>query len=396
MFYNASIDYQEGMELTREVFIRQREDLEREWELVLKTALKKEGFGVLSGFERHIHGVFTGRVFEMNGLKLTALTINGRLLSVDDDLKADASCFKSPECFVCVQAAEGKTRSFERNGIPYTAPVYELRVLTSAELQGKSGESVLPVARFYEKDGSLVMDERYIVPAFFMDGDSAFSSFLADFREILKDLLSHANLQNGEARRVLQQYMYGLSALKEDASVQAFTGLLKEIEQALDFHIVEVLGQTLESLPERIQQLRKDPRRLPTPYNVQDYLLWLKEFMADMPLILNEVVIEDHTIDPEQLKAAITAELHERLLDELQQRLYAQLHDQLLTEITGKVTDSVTGLIQDQLRPELRSDIVRELQTPLYDKLHQTLYDELYGLLRPKDNRQEDIFTPLI
>lgn len=404
MYYNANIHWQPGMELTSRVFDHQQRDIDNRQQLLLRAVMGNVGMGILPMYPLHVEGNFVGNTFEMNNLKLTALLPSGAVISVDDDLKLTIVSKPAQECFVCIGLANGQTRTFERDGIPYKAPVYELSLhpLIDLEAQDKPSSSgqehndgcfdVLPLKRFYIEGGSLNVDASYVPPMVSTASHKAFGEFVGMYVELLTKLTAHRNMEEGDCKRTLLHLRFQLQGLTGQESVTELVRRLREVEQALDYHIRLGLGGQRE--PAR--ELAADPRRTPCMNHIRAYLSWLGEFMNALLLFMDDVVVESHTIDVETLKRELHTQLLEELRQELGEKLSMKLHDEVVPELTAAIMEKLQAHVNDRLRPELKENLYEALHDGLYHDLYEALLDVLSGFMTKEEQQPEDIFTPLI
>ena len=116
-----------------------------------------------------------------------------------------------------------------------------------------------------------------------------------------------------------------------------------------------------------------------------NWLDWLDSYLHNAAGTLDKVVLEDHTIDFDELKAQIKAELYEQLRPELYEQLYTELKAKLYAEISEDLTVRLTDYINQQLKTELHDLLSGELSEELYESLYkneavgQILNSDLYS-----------------
>ena len=392
MYYNANIHWQPGMELTSDVFMHQQHDFDTRQQLMLRTAMGGVAMGILPMYPWQAEGRFVGNAFEMDHLKLTALLPSGAVISVDDDLRLTLSQKPGPECFVCIGVAAGQVHCFERDGIPYQGPVYELSLHSPADLEEEGGTDVLPLKRLYVEGNTLCVDAAYIPPVVSMDSHEAFSAFTGKYVKLLTDLTAHRNMEEGDCKRTLIHFRFRLQGLTGKEPVAGFMQLLRELDQALDYYIVSRLGGGHG--PAR--DLAADVRRIPHAYDIRAYLTWLDEYLTALLPLMDDVVVENHDIDMEALKREIRVQLTGELQQELYKRLSTEFRDVLVPEMAGTVTDRLRDFVDSHLRPELQAELYGALRDGLYHDIYQALLEALSGLMAKEEQAPEDNFMPLI
>ena len=266
--------------------------------------------------------------------------------------------------------------------VPFVRPEYQFGIYPLNELEGSDR---FPVMKFKVKDGIFSIDPDYIPPCLHLQSDSRFQSYLKQLSETISQVAEHANLESGEGKRAFQRYAYLLEGYDMKNRTAHFIQLADEIARAIDYYIVKPNTET----PTELQ-----------PYNEYDivrWLGWLEQYAKGAISILDKVVLEDHSIDFDALKAQIIAELYERLYPELHYKLYGTLKEKLYTEITDDLTLKLTDYVNNRLKSELHDLLAGELSEELFEKLFKALYDSLYrALYVPEEKEEEEEFMPLI
>ena len=170
-------------------------------------------------------------------------------------------------------------------------------------------------------------------------------------------------------------------------AAQAISACIRErkIAQAVDYYIVTPHTET----PVALQTYSE--------YDIALWLEWLTEYLHSAATILDRVVLEDHSIDFDELKAQIKAELYERLYPELYERLSEELRSKLYAEISDELLAKLTDYLNNQLKNELHDLLSGELFEELSGKLYDSLYDSLYkALYVPIEKEEQEEFMPLI
>ena len=138
-------------------------------------------------------------------------------------------------------------------------------------------------------------------------------------------------------------------------------------------------------------------RDIPQPawHDIQRWLEWLKNYFDGAVSILNTVVLEDHSINFDELKAQIKAEIYERLNPELYERLITDLKENLHRELNEELMKALTEYFDSTMKPELHERLSAEWGQQLRDDLYKALYDALYNALYVPPEKEEE-FIPLI
>lgn len=395
MYNNAKIQWHPGMELTNALFRNLESDLTEKQAITVRTAVFDGSIGVLPQTPLHVEGAFVKKSLEMTGLQLTALTPSGNILSIDDDLQIDVPKLEGTEWFVCVGKAKDQVREYERDGILYEEARYELRFVEADDAEALA-EDVIPLKHLVLNEGSLTIDQDYILPSLGLSCDSRFEEYRNRYAETIEAIATHENMDEGDCKRTLLSLLFRLRSFSMQRTVRQFTDLLQEVAFTVKYYVTEQLGATLESCPETPRTLADDARNVPDQYNIARYLIWLDEYLKAQLEIMAQVVIVDNTIDYDQLKAELHEEIYQKLHDELYEKLQQELHDKLSTELTDNIMEAVRSLVENSLRPELFQQLYDSLHEPLRQQLYDELYNTLYSALyKPEDNERME-FMPLI
>ena len=142
-------------------------------------------------------------------------------------------------------------------------------------------------------------------------------------------LAEHPNLESGEGKRAFQRYAFLLKSYDTQGRTRPFIQLTHEIVQAVDFYIVRPNTEAPATIP------------VYSVYDIANWLDWLDSYLHNAANILDKVVLEDHSINFDELKTQIKAELYERLRPELHEQLYTELKAKLYAEISEELTISM-------------------------------------------------------
>lgn len=381
------------MELTDKVFRHLQHDLSARQEMTVRAALCDGRYGILPEGECHVNAAFVKRRLELTGLRLDALTPQGTIISVDDDLALEIPQLKGDEYFLCVEET-GEMHRFERDGIPYAAPAYQL-VLREAQEMADLGAG-FPVRHLTIKDGALNIDAEYILPCLSLASDSRFEEYHGRLTDLLEAIANHVNMDEGDCKRTLLALLFRMRSFQMQRQVRDYTELLQEVAQAVRYYVIGQLAKTLENCPQQPLALDQDARQKPVQHNIAAFLQWMVEYLTAQQEIMAQVVIVDNSIDYEKLKAELREDIYNQLHEELYDKMRAELHDSLTEELTEDIMAKARSLMQDELAPALRQELTDSLLAALRDLLHDSLYQELYdALYRPTEENGEE-FMPLI
>lgn len=200
-------------------------------------------------------------------------------------------------------------------------------------------------------------------------------------------LTDHANLEEGEGKRSLLRYLFILKSYDRHASTHDFMQFVQEMANAIDYHIMR---PNTENAPEVPQCSR---------FDVEEWLSWFEDYLNGAKTVLDGVVLEDHSIDYEKLKAEIKAEVYARVYPELLEQLRKAIMEEIIPDVQEQLKETLTNYINEVLRPELKDTLLEELNPLLYDKLYKALYDALYNALYvpvEEEEEEEREFVPQI
>ena len=380
MNINSRIDWKAGMAISERTFIEMDENLARRQEVASRTVNGNQ-FGLIPFTEFNSQGGFVRNKLEIERLQCMALLPSGKILHIDEKVIITIPLVYGDEYYLACSFGEGQT-VFDVKAVPFVRPEYQFGIYPLNELEGSDR---FPVMKFKVKDGIFSIDPGYIPPCLHLQSDSRFQPYLKQLSETISQVAKHANLESGEGKRAFQRYAYLLEGYDIKNRTAHFIQLADEIARAIDYYIVKPNTET----PTELQ-----------PYNEYDivrWLGWLEQYAKGAISILDKVVLEDHSIDFDALKAQIIAELYERLYPELHDKLYGTLKEKLYTEITDDLTLKLTDYVNNRLKSELHDLLAGELSEELFEKLFKALYDSLYkALYVPDEKEEEEVFMPLI
>ena len=380
MNVNAKIDWHAGMELTAQTFIELDKCLERNRQIT-NTVAYGNHFGILPTSTFSCKGVFVKKALEITPLSFMALMPSGELLHVDENVVVDIPILYGKEYYLGCKQGD-KTRSFNKEQVPFVAPVAECGIYTFDDL---ACADVFPLMKFKVNEGVFSVDKDYIPPFLTLSLDARFQDYINILASKVTVLAQHKNLELGEAKRTFLRYANVLKNYSTTHRVQHFVELLQEISAAVDFYIVQAFTEHV------IEQ------KTYSPYDIVSYLTWLDGYLHGAATILDGVVLEDKTIDFEALKLQVKEEIYAKVYPELKEALYNELHEELKKEIWDELYSSLSDYINGNFRKEIYELLEGKLSEELYEKLYKTLYDGLYNaLFVPAPVEEEEEFLPLI
>jgi hypothetical protein len=380
MNVNAKIDWHAGMELTAQTFIELDKCLEKNRQIA-NTVAAGNHFGILPTAEFSCRGVFVKKTLEISPLSFMALMPSGEILHVDENVVVNIPILYGKEYYLGCRQTD-KTRSFDKEQVPFVAPVAECGIYTLEEL---SATEVFPLMKFKVNEGVFSVDKDYIPPFLTLALDARFQDYINAFAEKVNALAQHKNLESGEAKRSFLRYANVLKNYSATHRVQHFVELLQEIVGAVEFYITQVYTE---------QTIEKEEY---TPFDIVKYLSWVDGYLHGAATILDGVVLEDKSIDFEALKLQVKEEIYSKVYPELKEALYKELHEELKKEIWDELYSSLSDYINGNFRKEIYELLEGRLSEELYEKLYKTLYDGLYNALYvPAPVEEEEEFLPLI
>ena len=167
--------------------------------------------------------------------------------------------------------------------------------------------------------------------------------------------------------------------------VQQLVETLQELVHSVDYYIIQPNTKDEVELMEC------------SFYDVASWLQWLEGFLHGASTLLDGVVLEDHTIDFEELKAQIKEELYQKLYPELKEQLYTEVHDTLKREIADTLMESLSEYINGNFKREIYRWLEEDMAGQLHEKLYGSLYEALYNALYVQpEEEEEDNYMPLI
>ena len=379
MNINSRIDWKAGMAISAQTFLELDENLRHRQQAATR-AVNGNEFGLIPFTEFDRQGGFVRNKLEIDHLACMALLPSGKILHIDEKVVVTVPLVYGNEYYLACGFGE-KEVEFDVKEVPFVRPEYTYGIYSLSELEGTD---LFPVMKFKVSDGIFSIDESYIPPCLYLSSDNRFQPYLEQLTKQVSLLAEHPNLESGEGKRAFQRYAYLLKSYDSQGRTCPFIQLTYEIAQAIDYYIVTPNTETPVTIPAY------------SGYDIANWLDWLDSYLHNAAGTLDKVVLEDHTIDFDELKAQIKAELYEQLRPELYEQLYTELKAKLYAEISEDLTVRLTDYINQQLKTELHDLLSGELSEELYESLYKNLYESLYNALYVPVENEEDEFTPLI
>ncbi|WP_139247479.1 hypothetical protein [Mediterranea massiliensis] len=379
MNINSRIDWKAGMAISAQTFLELDENLRHRQQAATR-AVNGNEFGLIPFTEFDRQGGFVRNKLEIDHLACMALLPSGKILHIDEKVVVTVPLVYGNEYYLACGFGE-KEVEFDVKEVPFVRPEYTYGIYSLSELEGTD---LFPVMKFKVSDGIFSIDESYIPPCLYLSSDNRFQPYLEQLTKQVSLLAEHPNLESGEGKRAFQRYAYLLKSYDTQGRTRPFIQLTYEIAQAIDYYIVTPNAEIPVTIPAY------------SGYDIANWLDWLDGYLHNAAGTLDKVVLEDHSIDFDELKAQIKAELYEQLRPELYEQLYTELKAKLYAEISEDLTVRLTDYITQQLKTELHDLLSGELSEELYESLYKNLYESLYNALYVPVEKEEDEFTPLI
>lgn len=379
MDLNARINWKPGLELTAQTFMALDERLDFRQRLALRAALGSHRLGLLPDAPFECRGMFVKNKLEISRLRCLAVLPSGRIVDADEPVTISIPMLYGSAYYLTIGVGRAQVE-FEAQTVPYLRPQYEYAILSFDDLQQSD---VFPLMRFSVNDGVFTIDEAFIPPCLTLASDPRFATSLTTFTGQIAALATHANLEEGEGKRMLMRYLFLLKAYHTQQSVQEFIALTEEIAQAIDYYIVTPHAESPLVIPQ------------PEPHDVQKWLDWFAGYLTAASSILDGVVLEDNTIDYEALLRQAKQELYEQLNPELYEKLLLSIKDELRQELSEHITETLTEYIRKTFRPELEQEMGKQLYDYLFEQLYLKLFDNLFNALYVPEPEEKQ-FIPQI
>ena len=397
MDLNSKINWQPGMEITAQTFIGLEEKLDFQQRISIRAALGSTRMGLLPGAKLTCEGIFVKNTYEIERLECTALLPSGRIVDANEQAVVAIPMVFGDSYYLTVGLGEGTT-VFEKDGVAYVRPHYEYAI---KNLEETEDSDVMPLVHFLVKDGVFSIDTDYIPPCLMMTCDSHFEAYLRMYIGQMELISGHRNLEEGDGKRAMLRYLFVLKGFSVKNSVKDFIGQMQEIAQAIDYFIMRPHSEQPVEIAE------------PRQADIHLWLEWMSSYLSGAMTVLDQVVLEDNTIDYDALLRQAKAELYAQLHEELIVKLLAETKEELLRLVKEELqssldqqTRTLTDYVNNTMRPELHEQLEQEMKTEverlkdvltdrLYEQLYTVLFEHLFNALYVPEPEDEK-FVPLI
>ncbi len=371
---NSRIDWQPGMELSAQALKEMNANLDFK-QRVANCIANDNRIGILPDSEFDCQGAFVKNVLEINHLKCRALLPSGKIVDADEDVTVKIPLLYGDKYYLTVSFGDGEIQ-FDKEEVTFVRPQYIYEIHTKEEVE--SGD-YLPIMKFDVKEGMFTINQDFIVPCLLVKSNERFDTFTHSFIEKIEQLADHPNQEEGDGKRSLLRYLFMLKSYDKQESTRNYMQFVQEIAQAVDYFIMRPNTETAPEIPAYSR------------FDVEEWLRWFDEYLAGAKSVLDKVVLEDHSIDLEKLKAELKAELHDQIYPELYEQIKKEIEEKYTPEIEERTKEALTTYINDILRKELSENLQEELPPLLYDKLYQALYDALHDNLSITVEKEEEV-----
>lgn len=367
------------MELTAETFKQLCDSLNYQQQMMTCLAHNNR-IGRIANAPFHCQGTFVNNIFEIERLQCTALIKSGRIVQADEAVNIKVPILYGDFYYLCIGFSE-EFLPYNKEMVPFVRPKYTYEILPLDEVKQKDR---FPLMRFSCRDGRFRIDTQYIAPCLITKEDERIGAQIEKFAEQLESLGAHANFEEGDGKRSILHYAFRLKDYDNKETTSDTMALLQEIAHAVDFFIMKPNTESQPSLAAYEE------------YDMEKWFTWFAEYLNGASSVLDGVVLEDHSIDLEKMKAEIKAELHEQIFPDLYEKLQTELKEKVLPEMETTIKESITKYINEEMRPQLYDELLAKLDPQLYDRLYQALYDALYNALYVPVEDNEEEFMPQI
>ena len=295
MNINSRIDWKAGMAISAQTFLELDENLRHRQQAATR-AVNGNEFGLIPFTEFDRQGGFVRNKLEIDHLACMALLPSGKILHIDEKVVVTVPLVYGNEYYLACGFGE-KEVEFDVKEVPFVRPEYTYGIYSLSELEGTD---LFPVMKFKVSDGIFSIDESYIPPCLYLSSDNRFQPYLEQLTKQVGLLAEHPNLESGEGKRAFQRYAYLLKSYDTQGRTCPFIQLTYEIAQAIDYYIITPNTETPVTIPAY------------SGYDIANWLDWLDSYLHNAAGTLDKVVLEDHSIDFDELKAQIKAELYEQ------------------------------------------------------------------------------------
>ena len=384
MDINSRIKWTPGMELSAKTFSALDDNFDLRQLISIRTTNGLR-IGRLPGSEFSANGTFVRSSFEIQRLQCMALLASGMIVSIDERVAVPVA--PPSETYTYLTAGFGsKVVEYEAHEQTFVRPNYSFQFKTLGEMDNnpkKNNDFVFPILRFKVSDGRIAVDPSYIAPCLILESDNRFMQFRDTILAKLDAIVNHKNMEDGEGKRSLLRYIFMIKGYGRNNSMEAFMQLMYETASTIKYFIMTKEGEDAT------------PVSMWSQYDVERWMSWFSNYLDSATGVLDETVLEDHSIDFEALKAQLRKEIYEMMMPEMLERIKKVqqiINDDLHQKLSDALRDYIDGTFRKQLHDTLNVELTDELKQPLYDSLYEALYNALFVPMV----EEEDNFMPLI
>ena len=370
------------MEMTARTLAGMDQHIDFQQQVAIQAALGNTRIGLLPNVPFNNKGNFVRNTFEIEHFRCMALLPSGKIIDADEMAVVTIPMLYGSQYYLTVGIGEEKTE-FEKDGVAYVRPQYVYQINTLEELEEKD---VLPIVRFTVNDGVFSVDAEYIPPTLQLVCDDRYQTHIQQLVSRLETLTTHEHLVDEFGKRALLHFLFVLKGYNPRNLTSDFIQFMQEIAQAVCYYILTPHTQAEHAVEIPI----------PSQYDVELWLKWFDDYLGGAVSVLDQLVIEDHSIDFDELKAQIKAELYAQMTPEIHDKLLSEIKEELRSELEKQLSETLTLYVEQTLKPLLHDKLAEELSTDLYQKLYDALYEALYNALFVPTAKEEDNFMPLI
>lgn len=377
---NARIYWQPGMELTANTFKELANNLYTK-QKIANCIANNNRIGILPDEKFDCTGNFVKNVLEIPHFRCLALLPSGQIIDAEEDVSVKIPILYGNKYYLTVGVGKEKI-TFDKKEVTLMRPQYVYGIHTLEEVEQSD---LMPVMKFIVADGRFSINKNYIPPCLLINANEQFGNYVKQYTETLDSISSHANLEEGEAKRCILHYKFVLESYDPRHSTCELMQFLQEIAHALEYHIVRPNSENKPEIPSY------------TPYDAEEWLNWFDNYLKGMVTILDNVVLEDHSIDYEQLKEDLRKEIYDRVYPELYEQIKKEILERFNPDMEKQIKEALTNYVDQDLRQQLDESLTEKLDKSLQEQLYPRLYDTLYDALYvPVEEEEEKEYIPQI
>lgn len=376
---NAKVKWSKGTEITTELLNGIEESTE-ERQRLLRRVMYGTKYGILPGTKCDVRGFFVKKHFEFEIRELKALLPSGKLLDIEEKGKVAIPKLGEGDYFVTVGFGE-KMVEFTSKGVIYSRPEYVYKIYGKDD----AGEhDVLPLFKMRVEDGTVSMDEEYLIPCMQTDSYDCFRDIVGEMAERTRLIAEHKSMGEGDGRRTMLEFMFRLKETDKCCQLTDLLALMRELARAVNYYIIEKYAEEKDIIPECRQN------------DVREWIKWLNGYLEKALAVLDGVTLDDDKIDYETLKAQLKEEILGQLREEIDEKISSNV-GKMGEELRTEISESIRKYVDEEFREALTAEISETLQNALREELFDSLFDDLYNALYvPEQEDEEEKFMPLI